>query len=225
MAQTYWFDYKGTAINRIGDGGAYIYRTSYVALDADGSPRAYHPDGIGIDANANAGYPNKSWRDVLVVDPADPERPYVQPDGKYAGYFVSKTSLRSRKLPDTDPRAYVDSELFPYIVFPGAFYAIKGTGEYGDLVMARAIGTKFETCAIVADGGPKESALGEMSLALAVALGGKNPNPRSGTGAPKGIFEYIVFPKSAATPAWPRDLGQIDAEARKRLADLGGWPT
>ncbi len=89
-----WMTYEGVVISRYA-GGAYAYRTGRVSLDADGSPRAYHPDDTGIDANANAGYPHRGWRSVLAVDPADPDRPYVQPDGPFAGYFVSKTSLRS----------------------------------------------------------------------------------------------------------------------------------
>lgn len=218
-----WMSYEGVDVRKY-DGGAYTYRTSHVSLDADGSPRAYHPDNTGIDANANAGYPNKGWRSVLAVDPNDDDKPYVQVDGPYAGYFVSKTSLRDNKAPDIDPGAYVNSEEIPYIVFPGAFYAIKGTGRYGDLAMVRVIGTDFETAAIVADGGPTKAPLGEMSLALAVALGGTDPNPRNGKGAPKGKFEYVIFPGSATTPAWPRSFDDIDARARELLAEIGGWP-
>src|ERR671932_1212603 len=60
--------------------------TRHVALDADGSPRAYHPNDTGLDALANAGYPHKGWKSVLVVDPNDHSRPYVQPNGPTKGY-------------------------------------------------------------------------------------------------------------------------------------------
>lgn len=225
MATTHWMDYKGVAIRRLSDGIAYTYRTDRVALDADGSPRAYHPNNTGIDHNANAGYPDGGWRSVLVVDPQDPTKPYVQPTGPNKGYFVSKTSLRDHRLAATDPAAYVDSESIPYIVFPGAFYAIKGTGKYGDLVMVRNVGTGADSAAIVADGGPKEAPLGEMSLKLATQLGGHNPNPRNGAGAPQGTFEYIVFPYSALDPPWRQTFDAIDARARELLAQVGGWPT
>ncbi|WP_380784854.1 hypothetical protein [Sphingomonas sp. R86521] len=119
----------------------------------------------------------------------------------------------------------MDSERIPYIVFPGAFYAIKGTGRYGDLAMVREVGGARETAAIVADGGPTKTPLGEMSLALATALGGTRPNPRNGRGAPSGTFEYVVFPDSASAPAWPRSFEDIDQRARELLANLGGWPT
>ena len=221
-----WITYEGVAVQQIGETGAYRYRTTHMALDADGSPRAYGPENRGIDANANAGYPNKGWRSVLVVDPAHTSEPYVQPAGAYAGYFVSKTSLKSAGL-QTDPSTYVDSEKFPYVVFPGAFYQIAGTGRYGDLVMARRIGDLTDTAGIVADGGPTKAPLGEVSIAMAIALGGRRdpiPNPRSGAGLPTGEFEYIVFPRSAFQPAWPRTMDEIDAAARQRLAGIGGWP-
>lgn len=224
MQQSDWIEYEGVAVRHLGGGSAYIYRTSHVALDADGSPRAYHPDDIGLDANANAGYPHKGWRSVLAVDPQDPSRPYVQMSGQFAGYFVSKTSLHGHGTPDTDPTTYVNAETIPYIVFPGAFYAISGTGRYGDLVMARAAGTGRESWAIVADGGPAKAPLGEISLALATALGGHDPNPRNGAGAPHGPFDYVVFPGSAAQPAWPCDPAILEERARTLLAQVGGWP-
>ena len=218
-----WFDYEGVRIEHVGDAGAYRFRTSHVTLDADGSPRAYHPQDIGIDANANAGYPHRGWRGVLVVDPADSDRPYVQPTADYAGNFVSKTSLRDRSGAATAPSTYVNAETIPYIVFPGAFYGVKGTGRYGDLAMVRSLTNGCVTAAIVADGGPFKAPLGEMSIALASALGGVKPKPRNSTGAPKGTIEYIVFAGSALNPKWPQDWATIDVRASELLTDLGGW--
>jgi hypothetical protein len=189
MAMKLWQDNEGVAIYRVGN-GAYTYETSYVSLDADGSPRAYHPQNKGVDANANAGHPNKGWRSLLAVHPQDPDKPYVQKDGPFAGYFGCKTSLRNRAIPETDGRAYVNSEEIPHLVFPGAFYSIKGTGRFGDIGMARAIGTAFETEVIVAEGGPTKAPLGEMSLARAVALGGANlrhPTPGPERALPRGL--------------------------------------
>lgn len=227
MSLAHWLSYEGAEVYKVGGGSAYTYKTRHVALDADGSPRAYHPGDTGIDALANAGYPHKGWRSVLVVDPANPSKPYVQPSGATAGYFVSKTSLvdPDPTLPATDPRKYVDSEAVPYVVFPGAFYALHGTGAYGDLVMVRTLGGAHETAAIIADGGPFKAPLGEMSLKLATALGGTNPNPRNGRGAPSGEFQYVVFPGSRASPAWRRSLTDIESGAAALLAGIGGWPT
>lgn len=221
MSFTHWTSYEGDDLYRHSS-GAYSYITSHMALDADGSPRAYHPDGhSGLDALANAGYPNKGWRSVLAVDPADPSRPYVQP----SGFFVSKTSLRDKTSAETDPATYVDAETIPYLVFPGNFYAMTGTGAYGDLAMARNLRTGAETYAVVADGGPSKAPLGEVSLALATALGGNNPNPRNGAGMPQGPFQYLVFPRSRPDPAWPQTAADMERTARSLLAGVGGWPT
>src|SRR3954454_9455511 len=108
MNPQHWFAYEGTEILSIGDTGAYTYKTTHVALDADGCPRAYHPDDTGLDALANAGYPHKGWRSVLVVDPNDSNKPFVQPSGPTQGFFVCKTSLMDPTLPEVDPRKYVD---------------------------------------------------------------------------------------------------------------------
>src|SRR5829696_5263121 len=87
------------------------------------------------------------------------------------GFFISKTSLMDPNLPETDPRKYVDAATVPYVVFPGAFHAIVGTGTWGDVVMARALGAADKhSAAIVADGGPTKAPLGEISLKLAEAF-------------------------------------------------------
>src|SRR5947208_16427051 len=88
--------FRGTRILRQADNLAYAYETTNKAVDADGAPNAYHPDDIGLDALANAGYPHTNWwQDVLVQDPTHPNRPFVQPSGQFEGYFVAMTSLRS----------------------------------------------------------------------------------------------------------------------------------
>jgi hypothetical protein len=226
MKPQHWFTYQGTDIFHIGASGAYTYKSSHIALDADGCPRAYHPDDTGLDALANAGFPHKGWRSVLVVDPHNHSKPFVQPGGPTKGFFVSKTSLMDPNLPETDPQKYVDSETVPYIVFPGAFHAIVGTGTWGDVVMARTLGAADKhSAAIVADGGPTKAPLGEISLKLAEALGGHNPNPRNGAGAPHGTFQYVVFPKSRHTPPWRRTVQDVRTQAEGLLNEIGGWPT
>lgn len=221
-----WFVHEGTRILHVGDEGAYTYVTSRVVLDADGAPRAYHPDGVsGLDALANAGFPDGGWRSVLVVDPDDPDRPFVQPNGPDRGFFVCMTSLRDPDLPDTDPRKYVDSTRIPYVVFPGAFHALTGTGTWGDLALVRDLNEPDkQSVAIVADAGPKNAPLGEMSLRLAEELGGRNPNPRTGAGAPRGSFQYVVFPSSRRRPPWRRTLEDLQEQGGQLLERLGGWP-
>ena len=218
-----WLTYGETEIRRFGTEPAYFYVTGYMALDADGAPNAYNPTDTGLDALENAGYPNKDWKSVLVVDPSDADQPYVQTDGPFAGYFVSQSSLRDETRAPTDPQAYVDATAIAYIVFPYDFYAITGTGRYGSIGIVRNLDNGNETGFVVADGGPAQDPLGEVSLRLATLLGGQNPDPRNGRGAPIGPFLYLIFPDEIATPPWPLTQAEIDRRATARLDAFGGW--
>ncbi|MGV3531106.1 MAG: hypothetical protein ACO1QR_01960, partial [Chthoniobacteraceae bacterium] len=96
--------------------GAYLAWISGLAVDADGSPRAYHPESRkGLDALANAGNPGNWWgvacdaRGVPFVQGADDPAP---------GYYVSTTALCDTRFPASSCRRYVDAETIPYIVLP-----------------------------------------------------------------------------------------------------------
>jgi len=220
-----WTTYNGLQLSRLPDETAYLFQTAHKAFDADGAPNAYHPDNIGLDNTANAGWPNSTWwPDVLVPDPADLSKPYVQPDGPFAGFFIARTTLSDASLPETDIRKYVDATTVPYLVFPGAFSAMRGTGFIGDLGFAINRATGDSSAFIVADKGPTNADLGEMSIALAEALGGRNVNPRNGAGAPRGEILYILFPRSVQQRAkpWPLDAASLDAKARALLEAAGG---
>jgi hypothetical protein len=215
--------YEGTKLRKFPGGDAYFYVTDRMAIDADGAPNAYHPEDEGIDALANAGFPNGAWKSILAVDPRDPMRPFVQETGRFGGFFVSKTTLQDPTRAETDPTRYVNSSEIPYVVFPGAFHALTGTGSFGDVAMVRNLRNDRVSAAIVADGGPKHAPLGEASIRLAENLGGVNVNPRTGAGMPKGPFMYVLFPKSHATPKWPLTAGEIEERATSALAGIGQW--
>lgn len=218
-----WESYKDNKLLLNSNASAYLFSSSHVAIDADGAPNAYHPDNIGLDFLANAGYPNKNyWKDVLVVDPENPGEAYVQTSGEFAGYFVCKTSLQDKSKKTTDPMRYVDSRNVPYLVFPGSFYKKKGTGMLGDLGFAINLSTGEKSSFVVADIGPFNADMGEMSIALAERLGGKNVNPKNGAGSPQGKMLYIIFPYSSRNHAWPLSVDEIDRYANKLLEEAGG---
>ena len=219
---THWLSYRGIKILRIAKSTAYFYVTSNIVIDADGAPNTYHPDDTGQDALANAYFPDGDWKSVLVVDPDDPSKPFIQPSGEFAGYFLSMTSLQGG-FPATDPNRYVDARAIPYIVLPSAFHALRGTGDYGDFAVARNLSNGQQTSAIVGDGGARNSALGEVSISLAERLGGHDVNPRTGAGQPTGPFVYVVFPRSRMQPPWPVTAAQLDQRAGEEFASLGGW--
>lgn len=221
---THWTDYKGVKLWQFPNSNAYFYVTSRMAIDADGAPTAYNEQNTGIDALANAGYPNGShWRDIIVPSPTNNNKAYVQPSGDYKGYFVSKTTLEDPTLPATDYRRYVDSRNFPYMVFPGKFHQMVGTGTYGDIGAAYNLSNNKQTPLIVADAGGLNHELGEVSIKLAENLGGQNVNPRNGHGMPQGRFVYVVFPKSKFTPRWRVSNEQIQTKSNELLAAIGGW--
>jgi hypothetical protein len=215
--------YKGVDLHRFDGNATYAYRTAKMAIDADGAPNAYHPEDKGIDALTNAGFPHGGWKSVLVPDPGDPSKPFVQPSGPFAGFFVSKTSLQDAAKAETDPARYVDSRSVPYVVFPGEFFAMKGTGRRGVLGAARNLSNGHTSAMIFADVGGQNHDLGEVSIRLAENLGGKSVNPRTGAGMPEGPFAYVVFPGSEAAPPWPLTAAQMQQLCDAELARIGGW--
>lgn len=223
-----WTRYRGDRLYKHVNKPAYFFVTSHVRIDADGAPNAYHPRDTGLDRLANAGYSSKPgkakawWKNVLVPDPSSPAKPYVQKSGKYKGFFVSKTTLQDEGEPLTSPSRYADSRSIPYVVFPGGFSKMAGVGAVGDLGWAFNLENGKKSPFVVAEIGPKKARLGEMSIALAKALGGKNPCPRTGKGAPKGRIAYLVFPGSSKTHPWPMTKTEIQKKAEKLLKDLGG---
>lgn len=229
-----WISYQGTKLLAHPTGSAYLFASTHMAVDADGAPNAYHPDDMGLhcirgegfkglDCPGNAGYPTTSWwPSVLVPDPANPSRAYTQPSGEFAGYFVSKTSLHDESKLTIDPKRYVDARNIPYLVFPGSFYRMKGTGLLGDLGYAVNLATGEQTPFVVTDIGPAHAKLGEVSIALAAGLGGKNPNPRTGEGTPKGTILYIVFPYSSRSHAWPLSMSEIERHVNHLLERSDG---
>lgn len=232
-----WDTYQDSQLLRDKDKGPYIFSTKKVKVDADGAPNAYHPNDVGLhctkgvgfkglDCPANGGYPNQSWwRSAIVPDPKNNNKGYIQPDGKYKGYFVSQTSLKDKSKSNLDPIKYVDSTSVPYLVFPGKFNAKSGTGSVGDYGFAINLDSGQSSPFIVAEVGPPSAHLGEISISLGVALGGVNPNPRTGAGTPNGKIAYIIFPYTKATPEWPVSLSDLNKRVNELLKSVGGVET
>lgn len=219
----HWTEYKNIDLFKLTEASAYYFVTTHMAIDADGAPNAYHPDDIGLDYLANAGYPDKAWwKDVLAVDPENPDRAYVQDSGEFSGYFVSKTSLQDTAQAVTDPKRYVDARHIPYLVFPGAFYRMKGTGILGDLGLAVNLSSGAKTAFVIADIGPTQAPLGEVSISLAERLGGQDVSPRTGAGVPQGRILYILFPYSGRDHKWPLSYQQMSEAVEGLLRSAGG---
>lgn len=193
----------GVAVHRV-QGQQALTFTGGMSINADGSPRAYHPRNIGLDALGNAGRPGNWWG----IATNSRGTPYVQgPNDPAPGYYVSTTALADGRFPANDPRRYVNSETVPFIAVPPQ---LRDHGvKLGDLVEVTNPRTGRRAFAIVADIGPKDH-LGEGSIRLAQALG-INPDARRG-GASSGVT-YTVYPGSGAGVA--RDFDGIQAAGRR----------
>lgn len=178
-------------------------------VDADGSPRAYHPtnDRIALDFKAN-GFPFA----VVHVN----GKPHIQGPGDPApGFFVSTTSLEDKSKAVTDPLRYVDSEKVAYVVLPPAV-TTTGKAKLGDFAVVINKKNAKTSFAIFADVGPRTK-LGEGSIALAKALGLKKDPKRGG---PVADLIYVVFPASGNGK--PRSLEEINSIAAQLFSEWGG---
>lgn len=183
---------------------------SGLAVDADGAPRAYHPQSRkGLDALANAGGPGHWWGVACDAQGI----PFLQGAGDPApGYYVSTTALQDGRFPVHSCRRYVDAETIPYIVLPRG---MPGTARLGDFALVMNLATGARCGAIWADIGP-HGKLGEGSIALARALG-IDASPRTG-GCRAGILT-VLFPGSGVRQPQPPE--RIEARALELLVQHG----
>ena len=185
--------------------------TSGMAVDADGSPRAYHPDNsTGLDDIHNAGSPG-DWSALATINGV----PVVQgPNDDAPGYYVSMTSLEDDSVKGIVPSRFVDSEQVPYIALPPDLPGPR----LGDLGLVVNVRNGRSSPVIFADHSP-ENRLGEGSIRLANALG-INPDPRHG-GTNGGIV-YIVFPNSGEKAPLPTDvIVQRVERLRQKWLEMG----
>ena len=204
---------RETSIWQINDSihtGRILAFTSGMAIDADGSPHAYHPCDSGLDALANAGSPG-NWFGIYTRKGV----PIVQADTSPApGFYISTTSLQDKSIKEAEPTRYVDAESIPYFVLP---YSMVDSGmQLGDIALVINTANDSACYAIFADTGPKNK-IGEGSMALAKALG-INSSPRSG-GVDSGIV-YILFPGSG--DGKPKSIAEIKLAGEKEMGKTTG---
>jgi len=195
------------------DSGDAIFYKAGMAIDADGSPRAYHAnDSKALDHLHNGGKPGNWWA-IVTVD----NKPYIQQaNDRYPGYYVSMTSLEDTEKAETDPSRYVNAEVIPYIVLPQKVKQASGA-KLGDFAVVVNKSNGKLAYALFADEGPPGK-LGEASIALANALG-VDANPKNG-GIEEYVIMYLVFPGSGNGKK--RTIEEINTEGEKLLKNWGG---
>jgi hypothetical protein len=204
-------------------GSEAAYFLSKLEVDADGAPRAYHPQDRAPPANAAKAF---DW----LANLASADRHGTQGQGgavgPAAGFIISATSLVDVRYPANDTRRYVDASTIPYVVLPQATFplpavmALKG----GCVVCVVDTHTGGYSGAIFADVG---RAVGEGSIRLAQRLG---LTPFSAHRWPKVVgfdgadnnrrFLYLVFPHTTVPPPWSVD--DIQNMADTLFAQWGG---
>ncbi len=194
--------------------GAILFKAK-MAIDADGSPRAYGPNNSGLDYTANAGS-SGNWWGVVTNNNGNP---IIQGSGDpFPGMYVSTTSLVNTSFPSTKPSHYVNSETVPFFVLPSAVTTL-GNIHLGDIGYVYNTVTGQGCYAIFADGGPAGK-LGEASIYLASQIG-VNSNARTG-GTSQGIIDYIVFPNSGSGQGIIPSIAQINAIGAAKINTVGG---
>jgi len=193
-----------------------LFWTCKLAVDGDGDPRCYNPNGRppGLDFLANAGHPGNWWG--LACDGEG--IPFIQEASDPApGFFVSTTSLEDHSLAASNPRRYVNSGQIPFVVLPSK-PKFSPAQMLGDLFVVFNEKSSKMTWALYADVGPANQ-IGEGSIALNTALGLSGDCQRGGT--EEEIIAMIYFPGSAI--GWPRPTDELAKAAYDHFIAWGGY--
>jgi hypothetical protein len=195
-----------------------LFFRAKMAVDADGSARAYHPDPDNPDALDDIRHANKYSKKYI----QGRSRNGKVGKGPRPGFFVSATSLQ--RGDDWNADAFVDAEFIPYIVLPDDF--APGV-RVGDICTVVNLKNNRTSSAVFADTNPN---VGEASIRIALNLHLHDPSfpitrlARAG-GDEAANYVYIVYPGSrfaprAGAPHWPAD--KIDEVAGPLFEAWGG---
>jgi hypothetical protein len=195
-------------------------------VDADGAPRAYHPqERKGLDRLANAGHSGAWWG--LATNTRDRQgdptcapagAPVVQGSHDLApGFYVSTTTMTDPSVEDCRrQRAYVNAEAIDYVALPPALATFDYRHHAGPLALVLNTRNRKQSGAVMADEAVR-SGFGEGSIALARRLGYET-NPRDG-GSDAHTTLYVVFTDTAR---FPKSQRAVDAAADAAFQRWGG---
>jgi len=197
---------------------AYTFKSDF-SIDADGSPRAYHPNNSpGLDHLANGGRPG-NWWGVVTHNGRSNGRPVVQGShDPYPGFYWSMTALYDSSFStETEYGRFADAEKIPYTVLPSRRMNGCSLGDYATVINLR---NNTYAHAILADLGPNYdvSRQGEGSIALAKLLGLRNTNPRNGGDSSQNYF-YIIYRNSGRGNGYIPDLEEINQTGHDLFED------
>jgi len=212
--------------------GEPLFFQSKMSCDVDGAPNAYHPvdDTLALDtiSSAEGVRENGLAAGPLAVLPSpeivayDQGKPYIQVDGDYRGFFVSRTSLENEALPKIDPNRYLDARKIQYIVLPSGMVP---EAQVGDLAAAYDPVSHSVAYAVFGDIGPVTES-GEASIATLHRLGVTCMDGKSCPCEDRHDLLFIVFPGTAGklqkADKWPYLQRTIDRLAEVEFRNWGG---
>jgi Fungal chitosanase of glycosyl hydrolase group 75 len=179
------------------DHGEHVWWNGEMTIDADGSPRAYGPEGTDpLDYLGNAGYPGNWWGIATYSNEPDGEPVIQGKNDPCPGYYVSTTAYLVAGYKHTDPRRYLNSETICFAVIPGNVR--KATVGICKGCKARITDKnkgKVLNC-VIGDIGPSDH-MGEASIAVAKFFG-INPDPKKGGSSDTTRWQYECWPGVAA---------------------------
>lgn len=176
--------------------GKMIEYTGEMTSCADGSPRAYGPDGCDpkpLDYLGNAGYPGNWWGVVTNSSGV----PIVQKNGQpekwpHPSLYVSCTAYGFSEYPPEDCRRWVNAEQIYFSVIPSSVRMAvppKFLGCRAEIVDKK---THAKLECVCTEIGPSAH-MGEASMA-AVEYFGLDPNPKCGGSSDKKRWRYRFWP-------------------------------
>lgn len=197
------------------------YFNAAMAIDVDGSPRAYSAGAKQPTALDGPGSVDSGGFESMHIQGKEKTINGVthRGEGPYPGFYVSRTSLLFKGSESYKTSNFVDAEQIPYVVFPDTPKKFPGV-RIGDMAYVIDLKTGKSTHAIFAD---TNSNVGEASLRVAQNLGRTSLSASNGDEVDR--YVYIIFPGTRFTPFdtvphWPDEA--IKKTADKAFEAWGG---
>jgi hypothetical protein len=177
--------------------GEMISYTGEMTCCADGSPRAYGPEGCDpepLDYLGNAGYPGNWWG--VTTDKYG--QPYVQQESSndqmhpYPGLYISCTAYCYSAYPEYDCRRWVNPEIVDFSVIPSNVRSAVGPKFMGCRAEITQVKTGKKLDCVCAEIGPSNH-LGEASMS-ACEFFELSSDPKDGGSSDKKGFLYRFWP-------------------------------
>lgn len=215
LRQRYRDTHRNVEVFQLTGRRGYFFRGN-MAIDVDGSPKAYYPrnEKPALDKIADADAEGGST--TYIQGQVNPKTGH-KGEGPDEGYYVSATSLyfNNEMYKTTN---FLDAEEIPYIVLPKSL----PSARLGDLAYVIDLRSFEATHAIWGDCGGRDIC-GEASIRVARNL--KLDQLNAQNGEDENFFIYVVFPGTKLNPNeepphWTDD--SIKEEADKQFAGWGG---